>query len=71
MVSEDLKNFLIDVLSSWEIIAVSAVVIAYILLVSYVARPRKYSIGHPAVKKPSKAGKAKKPAGKKDAGKED
>jgi hypothetical protein len=66
MFSDELKNFLIRILTSWQIITATLVVILYITLVSYVARFRKRASAPPSVKAP-KLRKEKKPVKKADA----
>jgi flagellar biosynthesis/type III secretory pathway M-ring protein FliF/YscJ len=41
--SEELKDLLFRVITSWQVIAVTVVLILYFLLVSYVARLRRHS----------------------------
>lgn len=60
--SNELKSFLTEILSSWQVIAVGAVVMFYILLVSYVTnfRPKvKSKTKTPAKKKTVKSAKPK------------
>jgi hypothetical protein len=63
MFSNELQNFLIRILTSWQVIVAAVVVILYISLVSYVARFRKRASGPPPIKTP-KLPKGKKPAKK-------
>jgi flagellar biosynthesis/type III secretory pathway M-ring protein FliF/YscJ len=39
MLSEELKGLLIQVLTSWQVIAMAVVLLLYLLLVFYAARP--------------------------------
>lgn len=55
MFSDELKELLIQVITSWQVLAVTGAVILYSLLVSYVAR----LYHRPRVAKPSTARKAK------------
>ncbi|MDR2096033.1 MAG: hypothetical protein LBP76_11035 [Treponema sp.] len=61
MFSEQLKNLIFRVVSSWQVIAVSISLILYFLLVSYVGRtyhrPRIAPI-IPKIKKPKKTDEA-------------
>jgi flagellar biosynthesis/type III secretory pathway M-ring protein FliF/YscJ len=41
--SEELKDLLFRVITSWQVIVVTVVLILYFLLVSYVARLRRHS----------------------------
>jgi hypothetical protein len=63
MFSNELKSFLIHILTSWQVIVAVVVVILYISLVSYVARFRKRVSG-PLPIKALKLKKEKKPAKK-------
>ena len=38
MFSDEIKKMLVQVITSWQVIAVSAVIIIYIFMVNYVAR---------------------------------
>jgi hypothetical protein len=64
MISEELKDFLKTVLTSWQVIAVVVAAILYIALVSYAARFRKRKGALPPVRKgvKLKPSKEKKPA---------
>ncbi|MDR2418619.1 MAG: hypothetical protein LBD79_06155 [Treponema sp.] len=62
MLSEELRDFLIRILTSWQVIAVVLVAILYIMLVSYVARFRKRVSGPSPVRKMPKLSKERKPA---------
>ncbi|MDR0553736.1 MAG: hypothetical protein LBG76_02905 [Treponema sp.] len=64
MLSEELKSLLIQVITSWQVIAVTVVVFLYFLLVTYVARlyyhPRvtKRRVSPPSSKKIKQLAKA-------------
>jgi hypothetical protein len=57
--SDDLKNLLVQVITSWQVLAVTGVLIAYVFLVRYVAR--LYRRNRPF----SRPGKKEKAAGEK------
>jgi len=48
MFSEEIKRLLAEVITSWQVLAVTVVIIIYIFLVNYVARtyyrPRRFSM---------------------------
>lgn len=67
MISIELKDFLIQVITSWQVIAVVLVAILYIALVSYTARFRRRIGASSPVKKAPKLSKDKKPATTSDA----
>ncbi|MDR0636427.1 MAG: hypothetical protein LBF87_05045 [Treponema sp.] len=62
MISDELKDFLIQVIKSWQVIAVTLVAILYIALVSYTARFRRRIGAPPPAKKTSKPNNDKQPA---------
>ena len=65
MFSEELRSLLFQVIKSWQVIAVSIVLILYMSLVSYAARahhkPASVSKTKPKTKKPKKESPAAKP----------
>jgi hypothetical protein len=56
MFSAELGRLLIQVITSWQVLAVTAAVILYMALVSYVANPNRRTSRHPiAALKPKAA----------------
>ena len=70
MFSEELKGLLIQVIKSWQVIAVSIVLVLYISLVNYAARAHKKPVSVSKLK-PKKKEKKEKPKKEKPASKED
>ena len=64
MFSEEVRSLLAQVLTSWQVLAVTVVIIIYIFLINYVARTHHRSIGFsmPKIKR-KKTPKAQVPAG--------
>ncbi|MDR1400253.1 MAG: hypothetical protein LBJ41_10055 [Treponema sp.] len=60
MISEELKNFLIYTLTSWQVIAVVFAAILYIALVTYATRRRRRVGGPPPIKRTLNLSKEKK-----------
>ena len=73
MFSEELKNLLIQVIKSWQVIAVSIVLVLYISLVNYAARAHKKPafVSKLKPKKKEKKEKPKKEKPKKETDDED
>jgi len=66
MFSEELKGLLIQVIKSWQVIAVSIVLVLYISLVNYAARAHKKPVSVSKLK-PKKKEKKEKPKKEKPA----
>jgi len=73
MFSEELRNLLIQVIKSWQVIAVSIAIILYISLVNYASRAHKKPafVSKLKPKKKEKKEKKEKPKKDKSASKED
>jgi hypothetical protein len=64
MFTDELKNLLIQVISSWQVLMVTGVLVVYVFLVSYVAKLYHRTKPRPlAGKKKAKKGEAAVPAG--------
>ena len=64
ILSDELKEVIIQVLSSWQVIAMALVLIAYLVLVSFAARTyRRPHFRVPAIIKARKERKARAPKG--------
>jgi hypothetical protein len=73
MFSDELKNLLFQVIKSWQVIAVSVVLVLYISLVNYAARAHKKPtfVSKLKPKKKEKKEKPKKEKAKKDGGEDE
>ena len=54
MFGREIRQLLIQVISSWQVIAVTIVLVIYISLVNYVARLQHRSSHRPAIRRPKR-----------------
>ena len=65
MANDGIRDLIIQVISSWQVIAVTLMILIYISLVNYVCRTKRRKRASPVVKKEKKAKPA--PAPKEEA----
>ena len=61
MFNSELRNLLVQVIASWQVLAVTGVLIVYIFLINYVARTYHRRPRQPSMPKKAKAEKSKTP----------